>query len=159
MANQQVVQGPAPIIRQAQTVPQIPILNIQQAQASPTFGFNPPFGGAPGVGVQAGPVRLGFGESQDVRSQVAGLPMLGPFGSTPAVESRAIRRCPPGHRLAIDGLCYPKQLLAKRSRLRMWPAEAAPPITRAEAKSLATRERTEKKIKTLGKRAGLKVTG
>ena len=140
-------------------MPDLPILRIQEAQATPVTRVPGVRGAAerffPGgaTGFQTVPA------SQDVRSQVAGLPMLGPFGTVPAVEQRAIRRCPPGHRLAIDGLCYPKQLLGKRSPLRAWPAEAAPPITRAEAKSLATRERTEKKIKTLGKRAGLKVTG
>jgi len=59
----------------------------------------------------------------------------------------------------LDGLCYPKALLAKRSKLRMWPAEPAPPITRADGRALRGHERVEKKLKILGKRAGLKVTG
>lgn len=83
--------------------------------------------------------------------------MFGPFGVAPQVEQRAIRRCPTGHRLARDGLCYPKALLAKRSKLRMWPAEPAPPITRADARALASIDRVQTKIKTMGKKAHLKV--
>jgi len=158
-ANERVVESAASIVREAGTIPGLPILNIQQSQEAP-FQFDPLGSGLPGVGVRGPGFALGnLAQSQDVATQVSGLPMLGPFGVIPEVEQREVRVCPTGHRLALDGLCYPKALLAKRSRLRMWPAEAAPPITRAEGRSLATRARTEKKIKSLGKRAGLKVTG
>lgn len=158
-ANEGVVETSGAVItRGADTIPQLPNLGFQQQQAQDfRIDINPPFGGRRGAGVD---IQLAqAAQSQDVRTQAAGLPMLGPFGVVPQEMQRVVRRCPPSHRLAKDGLCYPKALLAKRSKLRMWPAEPAPPITRAEGRSLATRDRTEKKIKTLGKRAGLKVTG
>lgn len=158
-ADERVVQQGLSIVRGAGTIPGLPILNVQSQETTRTgLFFDPFFSGDPGA-------SIGFQQqttvtpSPDVRAQVSGLPMLGPFGVMPESVQRITRQCPPGHRLAKDGLCYPKALLAKRSRLRMWPAEAAPPITRAEGRSLATRARTEKKIKSLGKRAGLKVTG
>lgn len=160
MANQRVVERQAQVVSRAQEfIPQLPILNIQQQQPSRIpIQINPPFGGPAGVGVTFGGTQQ-VAPSLDVASQVSGLPMLGPFGIAPTVVSRAVRMCPTGHRLARDGLCYPKALLAKRSKLRMWPAEPAPPITRSDARALRKHESVEKKLKRLGKQAGLKVTG
>ncbi len=139
--------------------PRAPILNIQQSiPGLPEIDLNLPFAGEPGLGFNTPFGRASFGESQEVRMQASGLPMLGPFGTVPVTEARAIRRCPPGHRLALDGLCYPKALLAKRSKLRAWPAEMAPPITRADARALNKIDSVQKKIKTMGKKAHLKVT-
>ncbi len=147
------------VTRTQDIIPQLPPLAFQQAQVVPGPDINLPFHGRPGAGVSVGALRLGIQESQEVASQVSGLPMLGPFGIRPTTVSRAVRLCPTGHRLARDGLCYPKALLAKRSKLRMWPAEPAPPITRSDARALRKHESVEKKLKRLGKQAGLKVTG
>lgn len=157
VANQGVVSNGTIISRAG--VPPLPILNIQ-SQEEAFFQFDPLGAGKEGAGLKVGDLAIGnLQESQDVRTQAAGLPMLGPFGVVPESVQRVIRVCPTGHRLALDGLCYPKALLAKRSKLRMWPAEPAPPITRADGRALRGHERVEKKLKVLGKRAGLKVTG
>jgi len=139
--------------------PGLPILNIQEdPRGQATGGFELDLPGPFDIDFRTfGPEQVQ--PSQDVRTQASGLPMLGPFGVTPQSVQRVTRVCPTGHRLAKDGLCYPKALLAKRSKLRMWPAEPAAPITRADGRALRGHERVEKKLKVLGKRAGLKVSG
>jgi len=160
VANQGVVSNGVSISGNVgQTLPALPILNIQSQERS-RVGFQVDVlgSGEPGFGISTFQETT-VSPSQDVRTQAAGLPMLGPMGVIPESVQRVTRQCPPGHRLAKDGLCYPKALLAKRSKLRMWPAEPAPPITRADGRALRGHERVEKKLKVLGKRAGLKVTG
>ncbi len=146
-------------IRTADTLPGLPNLGFQEdprGQATGGFSLDLP---GPFLDIDFRTFGQEVQASPDVRSQVSGLPMLGPFGVTPQSIQRVVRQCPPMHRLAKDGLCYPKALLAKRSKLRMWPAEPAAPITRADGRALRGHERVEKKLKVLGKRAGLKVTG
>jgi len=84
--------------------------------------------------------------------------MIGPFGVEPGVKEVAVRVCPTGMRLGIDGLCYPKQLLQARSRLRAWPSEMKPPITNADRRALNKIDSVRTKLKTMGKKADLKVT-
>jgi len=132
-------------------LPQLPtILNIQQAQEV-----------VPKPGVRGAIERLlpggktGFIVGQ---SENGALPMIGPFGVEPGVKEVAVRVCPSGMRLGIDGLCYPKQLLAKRSKLRAWPAEMAPPITNSDRRALNKIDSVRTKVKKMGKKADLKVT-
>lgn len=161
-ANQQaIISNGHTITRVDEVLPALPAVDLAQQQIPGDINF--PFHGDPGAGISIGDLRLGIQEervqaSQEVRMQQAGLPMLGPFGVVPQQEQRMIRRCPPGHRLARDGLCYPKALLAKRSKLRMWPAEPACPITRSDVRALRKRESVERKLKALGKQAHLKVS-
>jgi len=86
------------------------------------------------------------------------LPMIGPFGVQPGVKEVAVRVCPTGMRLGIDGLCYPKQLLAARSKLRAWPSEMKPPVTNADRRALNKIDSVRTKLKKMGKKADLKVT-
>lgn len=146
-----LVEREATIVRTAQTIPSLPGIDL-----------NLPFHGKPGAGVSVGPLRLGIQETQGgqimAQSGNGALPMIGPFGQAPEVENVQVRRCPRGMRLAIDGMCYPKQLLAARSKLRAWPAEMRPPITNADRRALNRIDAVRTKVKKMGKKADLKVT-
>ncbi len=64
MANQGVVTNG--VLDVTGTVPQIPILNIQQSQEAP-FQFDPLGSGAPGIGFKAPGIALGnLAESREV---------------------------------------------------------------------------------------------
>jgi len=142
--------GGPPIVRQADTLPALPNLGLQQSQEV-----------IPKPGVRGVIERILPGGKTGfiVAGQENGaLPMIGPFGIEPGVKEVAVRVCPTGMRLGIDGLCYPKQLLAKRSKLRAWPAEMAPPITNADRRALNKIDSVRTKVKKMGKKADLKVT-
>ena len=132
--------------------PSIPALAPQQVPVPrrPPITINPPFGGAPGVGI-------GFFEPQTAAPAPfqQGMPMIGPTAINPASAQRVVRQCPSGYRLAIDGLCYPKALLGKTSKLRAWPATPAAPITRADVKALNRIDSVRKKVRTMAGKADL----
>lgn len=82
------------------------------------------------------------------------LPAMAPFAIT------GVRLdCPKGMVLGKDDLCYPKAVLRRNSTFRKWRSGARPTITRADEKALGRIAAVQKDIKTLGKKAGLKVTG
>jgi len=147
-----VVGLKGPSIREAQTIPGLPRIE-----------FDPIGAGKKGTRLRVGEFEISAftqQEQQLMAPQANGaLPMIGPFGVQPGVKEVAVRVCPTGMRLGIDGLCYPKQLLAARSRLRAWPAEMKPPITNRDRRVVNTFDSVQTKLKKMGKKAGLKVTG
>lgn len=142
---------------------------IQERQRN-GFDFNPPFGGRPGVGIQApgpfGPGRVGVGErppSRNGRQQQAGgqvAPMIGAIGTEPRVVGNITRkdgstgpilRCEePNFVLAIDNRCYPKKMVSKS--FRKWPPDTKPPVTRGEWKALLKARRAAKGIERMGRK-------
>jgi hypothetical protein len=146
------------------TLPQVsPRIGTQGIQATPRgreIRINPPFGGAPGVGISIQETGGNGRAGPSVAGRIGGrsLPFMGDIGVSPAVFQRQVRVCPRGQRLAIDGLCYPKALLGKRSPFRAWPSDPAPPVTAADAKALRKVDSIRKKVRTLGTKADLKVT-
>jgi len=82
-----------------------------------------------------------------------GLPAL-----TPTQIQRTVRECPAGMVLGKDNLCYPKQVLSRRSRFRKWKGDVKPPVSASDAKAVRRAERVRNKVKDLGKDVGLKVT-
>ncbi len=112
-----------------------------------------------GVGIQVGGTRLGFGETDPIligEPQTA-LPFFGQVAVEPDREERTVRVCPPGFRLAIDGKCYHKAMLGKRSKLRAWPAGRAPLVSGEDARILGRIDSIQNKIKGANKKAGLRV--
>jgi len=79
------------------------------------------------------------------------LPMLGEIGVTPDVLAIPTRRCPTGQVLALDGLCYPRQMVPKR--FRMWPHSRAP-VTVGDRNAIRRADRTKKRLVRLTKDAG-----
>jgi len=145
-----IIETDASIQRTQQTIPGLPDLRFQQAQEVID---------KPGIRGRLERLFPGGKTGLIVAPQENGaLPMIGPFGVAPGVKEVAVRVCPSGMRLGIDGLCYPKQLLAKRSKLRAWPAEMAPPVTNADRRALNKIDGVRTKLKKMGKKADLKVT-
>ena len=94
-------------------------------------------------------------------TDAGGVAVQGAFGMpaiVPNVEERIHRTCPAGMVLGDDNLCYPKAILGRRNRFRKWRQPPRPPITRADQKAIRRAEKAKKKIKSLGKDVGLKVT-
>ncbi len=121
------------------------------------FDFDPPFGGASGTAVRAGPITIGFGQEATtaVALQSSGrsvVPMVGALGVEPIVRQIATRKCPRTYVLAIDGLCYPKKMVPKI--FRVWPADVKPPVTRADAKAIRRAALTQGRLIKLTKDAG-----
>jgi len=143
------LKGPG-IRRGAETLPGLPNLSFQETNGRRVIK-------KPGLEGLIERV-LPFGETGFIVEN-GSLPMIGPFGVAPGVKEVAVRVCPTGMRLGIDGLCYPKQLLAARSKLRAWPAEMKPPITNRDRRVVNTFDAVQTKLKKMGKKAGLKVTG
>lgn len=133
------------------------------------FEINPPFGGPPGVGLQApgpfGPGRIGVGErppSRNGRGQAGGqvAPMIGAIGTEPRVVGNITRkdgstgpilRCEqPNFVLAVDNRCYPKKMVSKA--FRKWPPDTKPPVTRGEWKALLKAKRARKGIERMGRK-------
>jgi len=136
------------IDRDASTIPALP--NLQQDTNGRRVIRKP--------GIEGAIERfLPFGETGFIVEN-GSLPMIGPFGVQPGVKEVAVRVCPSGMRLGIDGLCYPKQLLQARSKLRAWPAEMKPPITNADRRALNKIDSVRTKVKKMGKKADLRVT-
>jgi len=142
--------GGPPIVRQTDTIPSLPNLGLQQSQEVIR---------KPGIRGQIERI-LPLGKTGFIVAphENGALPMIGPFGVEPGVKEVAVRVCPTGMRLGIDGLCYPKQLLAARSKLRAWPSEMKPPVTNADRRALNKIDSVRTKLKKMGKKADLKVT-
>ncbi len=138
-------------IRQAQTIPGLPKIE-----------FDPIGAGERGARLKVGPFDFRAFQQQETQLMApqanGALPMIGPFGVQPGVKEVAVRVCPTGMRLGIDGLCYPKQLLAARSKLRAWPSEMKPPVTNADRRALNKIDSVRTKLKKMGKKADLRVT-
>lgn len=84
----------------------------------------------------------------------------GAFGMpamTPVTEQRVHRTCPEGMVLGKDNLCYPKQVLPRRSKFRKWRPSPRPKVSHADFKAIRKAKSVKKKLKSLGKDAGLKV--
>lgn len=143
-------RGTTTVRRGAETLPGLPTLGFQETQEV-----------VPKPGLRGAAERLFPGGKTGfiVAGQENGaLPMIGPFGVQPGVKEVAVRVCPTGMRLGIDGLCYPKQLLAARSKLRAWPSEMRPPVTNADRRALNKIDSVRTKLRKMGKKADLKVT-
>lgn len=77
---------------------------------------------------------------------------------TPSMEQRTVHKCPSGFVLGKDNLCYPKQILSRRSRYRKWKGDKRPPVTAADAAAIRRADRVKDRVKQLGKDVGLRVT-
>ena len=73
----------------------------------------------------------------------------------PDVEVRQVRSCGPGLVLGKDGLCYDSRALS--NNLRMYPKPTKPPISAKQMRTLKAAESVTKTIKSLNKKAGLRV--
>jgi len=82
------------------------------------------------------------------------MPAIAPFA-----EQRVVLDCPPGMVLGKDNLCYPSAVLRRNSRFRKWRSSPRPSISRRDERAIARADSARKALKTLGKKAGLKVTG
>lgn len=82
-----------------------------------------------------------------------GQPLLAGAQPPTVVPSQTLR-CPRGMVLAIDNLCYLKQLLPRRSKLRKWRGAPRPPISAADWKRLRVAERVKDKAKDIADTAG-----
>lgn len=134
--------------RTGQQSPRLPDINIGGG-----VRINPPFGGSPGAGVttqfQAGPSRSGTNLATRAR---AGMPMIGPIAVEPEVMQVSRRDCPPSYVLAIDGLCYPRQMVP--ARFREWKPAPRPVVSRADQKAIQRAARAKKRLVNLTKKAG-----
>lgn len=84
-----------------------------------------------------------------------GQTVQGSFGLpavTPVQEQRVRRKCPGGFVLGKDNLCYPRQILPRRSKFRKWRPSPKPKISAAEWKAIQKAERIAVKLKDLTKR-------
>jgi len=116
----------------------------------------------PGLG-PGGPAPLGFAPAAVAPASQVALPALAVVGAfdMPAIVPLALQRvtldCPPGMVLGMDDLCYPSAVLRRNSRFRKWRSPPRPTITRRDERALGRIDAVRKDIKTLGKKAGLKV--
>lgn len=76
-----------------------------------------------------------------------GLPAI-----TPTREQRVHRTCPTGMVLGKDNLCYPRQILSRRSKFRKWRASPRPKVSHADWKAIRKAERIKDKLKDLTKK-------
>lgn len=132
-------------------------------------------GGAPGGGNGAPPsmpscpsgtVRIGdacvspgdvFPGGAPFTSAAGGQAVQGGFGLpalTPVQESRIRRRCPDGFVLGKDNLCYPRQILPRRSKFRKWRPAARPAVTAGDVKAIRRADRARRRLVELTKDAG-----
>lgn len=84
---------------------------------------------------------------------------VGSFGlpaAEPCVETRIHRSCGPGMVLGKDNLCYPRQVLSRRSRFRKWRQPPRPPVTSGDVKAIRRAARTRDRVKELAKDVGFK---
>lgn len=94
-------------------------------------------------------------------SSAGGSPVAGSFGlmaKTPMTETRVRRNCGRGYVLGIDNLCYPKQLLPRRSKWRKWRAAPKPPVSAADMKAIRRAARAKDRVADLGRDVGLHVS-
>lgn len=76
----------------------------------------------------------------------------------PMAEERRMLKCPRGTVLGMDDLCYPKQVLSRRSQWRKWKGAPRPPISNAHVRAIRLRGQALDRIGELAKDAGLHVT-
>lgn len=127
-------------------------------------------GGGGGVSCPQGTYKVGnrcvspgdaFPGGDPFTFPAGGRTTMGAFGMpavTPVAEQRVRRRCPDGMVLGKDDLCYPKQVLPRRSKYRKWRGDPKPKISAQDWKTLKRAERVEEKAKEVAKTAGWKVT-
>lgn len=111
-------------------------------------------GGRPGVFPESGtPVGGGCPDGAPRATTVGsfGLP-----AAEPCVETRIHRSCGPGMVLGKDNLCYPRQVLSRRSRFRKWRQPPRPPVTSGDVKAIRRAARTRDRVKELAKDVGFK---
>jgi len=75
----------------------------------------------------------------------------------PAEQGRVVLKCPRGTVLGMDNLCYPKQVLSRRSQWRKWKGAPRPPISNAAVRAIRLRATALERIAELAKDAGLHV--
>lgn len=92
------------------------------------------------------------GPSQAVQGAF-GMPAI-----VPEYEQRVVRNCPEGMVLGRDDLCYPKQVLPRRSKYRKWRPGRKPLFTGGDLAAIRRAERLKSKAKRIGKDLGLKVS-
>lgn len=133
--------------------PAIPRLSQFAGPAAPV-GFAGPIG-QPQVAMVARP-RVPSLTAADFQATVGafGLPAI-----VPIAMQRVVLDCPPGMVVGKDDLCYPGAVLRRNSQFRKWRSPPKSSISRKDERCLAAVDRVQKKLKTLGKQAGLKVTG
>lgn len=105
-----------------------------------------PPGGKPAIVPTSGTMVGGGGQA-----------VMGGFGlpaMAPQAETRIVRRCGPGMVLGKDNLCYPKQILSRRSRFRKWRAAPRPPVTSADVAAIRRAARAKERVKGLAKDVG-----
>lgn len=123
------------------------------------------------AGCPAGTVRVGntcispgdvFPGGDPFLMEAGGQAVIGAFGLPAAsptivgsINGNPIRRCGRGMVLGFDNLCYPKQLLGRRSRFRKHRGQAKPPMSAADAKALRRIGTLKKRVKELAGDAGL----
>lgn len=133
--------------RTQQQQPRLPDINIGGG-----VRINPPFGGSPGIGFGiGGGVNQQSGTNLATRAR-AGMPMIGPIAVEPEVMQVSRRDCPPSYVLAIDGLCYPKQMVP--ARFREWKPAPRPVVSRADQKAIQRANRARKRLVNLTKKSG-----
>lgn len=89
-----------------------------------------------------------------------GVAVGGAFGLpayTPTQQPRSMLKCPRGTVLGMDDLCYPKQVLSRRSQWRKWKGAPRPPISNAMVRAIRLRGTALERIADLAKDAGLHV--
>jgi len=130
--------------------------------ALPTFA---PPGAVPlsfGPGAGAPAAQVAIPRTAAAAAGPQGEAVLGAF-DLPAIVPLALQSvtldCPPGMVLGKDNLCYPRQVLGRNNQFRKWRSAPRPSISRRDERCLAAVDAVQKKLKTLGKKAGLKVTG
>lgn len=135
--------GPGPSILAQPTTDECQKGTFRPARGLPCIDIFP--GGAnQGTGMVASPGEFG------TTSGAFGIPAAIPHQFT---QTR--RKCPPGMVLGRDNLCYPRQVLSRRNRMRKWRGSPRPPISRKDVRALQTIERVQNTIKGLAKQAGL----
>lgn len=72
----------------------------------------------------------------------------------PAVRQQRRLDCPEGMVLGKDNLCYPKQILGRRSKYRKWKGDRKPKVSAREWSQLQKANRTKEKVKEVAKEAG-----
>ena len=68
-----------------------------------------------------------------------------------------IRQCPTGMVLGRDNLCYPRQVLPRRSKYRKWRGDPRPKVSAQDWKTLQRAESVKGKVKEVAKTAGYSV--
>jgi len=150
----------SPIARTSASLPQLPALQpVGMQQKDPITVTGSTSINLPGLGPKGAGISASFGVNQATtpsgKTRATGgasIPMLGPIGVSPDVENIPTRKCPTGYVLAIDGLCYPKQMVPKA--WRFWKPQPRPVVTRSDQKAIQKANSAKKRLVNLTKKAG-----